>query len=34
MAYIFGEDKSKIDFSRAMDPHISALKTACWGWLG
>lgn len=34
MPYLFNDDKSKIELSTAAAPYITALKTACWGWLG
>lgn len=34
MAYIFDENKSKLDFDAACEPYINALKTAVWGWCG
>lgn len=30
MRYLFDEKKGKVN----LDDLISALKTACWGWLG
>ena len=33
MPYVFNDDLSRADFEEAVEPLITDLKDACWGWL-